>query len=73
MGTNRRDMTVRIVPLASLEAGESRVGGSVTERVALVSAQSASLWLRTGRALPEYTRASMPVLVTPLGHRPDRD
>lgn len=66
MSTPRRDMTVRIVPLGSPEANESRVGGTIAERVALVAELSAMLWVHTGRPLPVYTRATMPVIVTTL-------
>ena len=66
-------MTVRLVPLHSREAGDARVGGTATERLALVIQLSEMLWARTGRPLPKYTRATMPVTISPLGARPDRD
>ena len=65
-------MTVRLVPLQSLEAGEARVGGSAGERVALVARLSEMLWLRTGYPFPEYTRATMPIVVTSLRDQSDR-
>ena len=37
MPTDRRDMTVRVVPLDSREAGDSLVGGTVAERISLVA------------------------------------
>lgn len=73
MDTNRRDMTVRIVPLGSADTGDSRVGGTPAERVALVVELSEMLWARTGNPLPIYTRSAMPVQVTTLGARRDRD
>ena len=59
-------MTVRVVPLWSDEAGESHVGGTGADRLALVRTLSEELWARTHRPLPTYTRATMPVNVTTL-------
>ncbi len=63
MSTARRNMTVRVVPLRSPEAGDSRVAGTPSERVALVGVLSADLWTRTQRPLPIYERTAMPVRV----------
>ncbi len=65
-------MTARVVPLRSREAAESRVGGTIAERLALVIALSESSWSRTGRPRPRYTRATMPIVVSALnaGHDP---
>lgn len=63
MPAARRNMTVRVVSLHSLEAGGSRVAGTPSERVALVGVLSADLWARTQRPLPSYERAEMPVCV----------
>ena len=73
MATDRRDMTVRVVPLESDEAGDSRVGGTAAERVALVGKLSAEVWARTHRPLPAYTRATMPVKLTTLREQTHRD
>lgn len=59
-------MTVRVVPLGSLDASASRVGGTIAERVTLVGILSADQWALTHRPLPEYTRATMPVRVRTL-------
>lgn len=59
-------MTARVVPLDSAEAAEARVGGTVAERVALVAELSRLLWARTGRPLPTYSRATMPIVLTTL-------
>jgi hypothetical protein len=69
MPSSRNAMTVRIVPLGSREAGDARVGGTPAERLRLVARLSEALWVRTGRPLPNYTRATMPVA---LGTRHDR-
>ena len=63
-------MTVRLVPLHSREASEARVGGSVAERVALVARLSDMLWTRTGRPRPDYTRATMPIVLTSFQQPP---
>jgi hypothetical protein len=72
MATDRRDMTVRVVPLRSDEAGDSRVGGTAAERLALVGKLSEELWARTHRPLPTYSRATMPINVTTLSALTDR-
>ncbi len=63
MSTARRNMTVRVVSLHSPEAGDSRVAGTPSERVALVAVLSADLWAHTRAPLPVYERAAMPVTV----------
>ncbi len=59
-------MTVRVVPLTSREASESRVGGTPSERLALLTELSLSAWALTGRPFPTYTRAMTPISVRPL-------
>jgi len=73
MLTDRSRMTVRVVPLDSPEAGEARVGGTAAERLALVARLSESSWALTHRPLPSYTRATMPIVISPLGARPNSD
>ena len=60
-------MTVRLVPLSSAEASDVRVPGSAAERVALAVRLSEMMWSHTGRALPTYSRATMPIVITSLG------
>ena len=67
--SRRRKMTVRIVPLGSQEAGDARVGGTVAERLALVTELSHRAWALTGRPLPSYTRRTMPVRLTTLAEQ----
>lgn len=62
-------MTVRIVPLRSSEAGDARVGGTVDERLALLTELSRRAWELTGLPHPSYTRATMPVRVIPLAEQ----
>lgn len=69
----RQNMTVRIVPLHSREAGDPTVGGSVAERLRLVAQLSETSWKLTGRRLPVYTRATMPVVVTTLKAQAGRE
>ena len=59
-------MTARVVPLTSREAGDPRMGGTVDERVAAVAELTLSAWTLAGRPLPDYTRATMPIVVTTL-------
>ena len=59
-------MTARVVPLHSREAGDVTVGGSAADRLVLVAQLSETSWKLTGRPLPVYTRATMPVVVTTL-------
>ena len=66
-------MTVRRVPQGSREAGEARVGGSMDERLALVSVLSLSAWANSKRQLPVYRREEMPIRRTTLLARRDRD
>jgi len=64
-------MTARVVPLASKEAGDPRMGGTAAERVAAVAELTRTAWTLSKRPLPTYTRATMPVVVTTLArHSP---
>lgn len=59
-------MTARVVSLHSAEASDATVGGTPEERLALVARLSETSWTLTGRPRPEYTRSTMPVVVTTL-------
>jgi hypothetical protein len=61
----RRRMTARVVPLGSAEAGDARMGGSISE-LAAVTALTLEAWRLSGRPFPVYTRATMPIVVTTL-------
>ena len=63
----------RTVSLRSREAGDSRVEGTIDERLTLVSVLSLSAWENSGRPFPSYARSEMPIRVVRLGARPDRD
>ena len=52
--------------LQDREAGGATVGGTVAERLAPVAQLSETSWMLTGWPLPEYSRATMPVVVTTL-------
>ena len=73
MSRDRTRMTGRVVPLSSPEAADARVEGTIAERVALVRELSDMMWARTGRPLPRYTRATMPVHLTTLQAQADHD
>ncbi|MGQ0814822.1 MAG: hypothetical protein ACT4O1_10205 [Gemmatimonadota bacterium] len=66
MNRDRHNMTVRIVPLHSQEAGDARVGGSMAERLALVAELSRRGWTLAGKPTPAYTRDAMPFRLTTL-------
>lgn len=57
---------VRIVPLASNEAEDAYVEGSIDERLALLARLSRRAWAATGRPIPSYPRAAIPVVITRL-------
>ena len=59
-------MTARVVPLSSGEAGDARMGGTPQERVAAVEELTLAAWKLAGRALPSYTRETIPVVVGTL-------
>lgn len=59
-------MTARVVPLTSPEAGDQRMGGTIEERVSAVTELTLEAWRLSGRRLPTYTRATMPIVVTTL-------
>jgi len=69
MARDRSQMTARVVPLRSDEAGDGRVGGTAEERLALVAELSQRAWALTGRPIPRYTRETMPVRLRRLGDR----
>ncbi len=73
MSERLRAMTVRVVSLHSREAGDARVGGSAGERLALVTRLSEMSWRLTGRAIPSYTRATMPIALRTLSTQCDGD
>lgn len=66
-------MTARVVPLASREAGDPRMGGTVDERVAAVAVITEQAWALAGRPFPTYARATMPVVVTTLAAQSDAE
>jgi hypothetical protein len=62
----RNQMTARIVPLQSDEAGDGRVGGTAADRLSLLADVSSRMWELTKRPRPTYTRNLMPVKMTTL-------
>jgi hypothetical protein len=63
---DRSHMTARVVPLDSDEAGDARVAGTPTKRLAILADLSRRMWDLTKRERPAYTRGTMPVRVTRL-------
>lgn len=66
-------MSGRVVPLASTEAGDSRMTGTVAQRLDVVAQLTSLGWTLTKKPLPSYTRRTMPVIVTTLLAQDDRD
>ena len=66
---DRSHMTARVVPLDSDEAGDARVAGTPTKRLAILADLSRRMWALTGRPEPLYTRATMPVRLTSLAEQ----
>ena len=64
--TPDRRMPVRIVPLTSREAADAYVEGTIDERLALLASLSRRAWAATGRPSANYTRATIPVVITRL-------
>ena len=62
-------MTIRIVPLGSDEASDGRVGGTVSERLALVRELTQRMWALTRRPLPAYSRSTIPAKLTTLAEQ----
>jgi hypothetical protein len=69
MESDRHNMTVRIVPLNSQDAGDARVGGTVTERLALIAELSRRSWGLTGITTPTYARQVIPFRLTTLAEQ----
>ncbi|MEX0691636.1 MAG: hypothetical protein WD934_05295 [Gemmatimonadales bacterium] len=67
---NRSHMTARVVALSSPAAGDPRMGGTAQQRLAAVAELTAEAWRLSGRPLPTYTRATMPIRVATLKDHP---
>jgi hypothetical protein len=59
-------MTARVVRLTSAEASDAHMAGTPEELVAAVSELTAEAWRLAGRALPDYSRATMPITLGTL-------
>jgi hypothetical protein len=66
----RSDITIKVVPLHSDAAGDAHVGGTAAERLAMVTELTLLGWELSGRDLPSFTRANMPMQVFRRGHEP---
>ena len=65
----RYDMTARILPRRSAEAASTYVVAPRERRIAMVEELSAELWALAKLPLPSYSRAEMPVHITPRVRR----
>lgn len=62
----RREMTYRIIPLASDEARDSHLGATIRQRLDMLAELSNLAWIATGRPFPSYDRRHIPVRFTTL-------
>jgi hypothetical protein len=65
----RRNMTYRVVPLDSPEARDARLGTTAAERLLMLRELSRMTWTASGRPLPTYTRAHMPIRLSTLSEQ----
>jgi hypothetical protein len=63
---DRSRMTAQVVPLTSAAAGDSRMGGTIDDRVAAVAELTVEAWRVSGLPFPAYTRATMPIAIGTL-------
>lgn len=69
MKRERANLTVRVVPLRSDEAGDGRVGGTAAQRLAIVADLSRRMWALTRQPVPSYARATIPLRLTTLSEQ----
>ena len=65
----RREMTYRVVPLGSAEAASVPRGRTAGECLDMLDELSRLAWNATGRSLPSYSRAEMPIRLSTLGRQ----
>jgi hypothetical protein len=66
-------MTVRIVGLGSAEAGDSKMGGSIADRVSAVGELTELAWRLAKRSFPSYSRRNILFRLTTLRDQEDGD
>lgn len=66
MTRDRRDMSSRVVPLESREAGLPPCPPGIEARLVLVTRLSREAWELSRRPIPAYTRATIPVAIRSL-------
>jgi len=59
-------MTYRLLALKDQQAGDARLGASVAQRLEMLAELSRLAWEASGRDMPQYARATMPVRMTTL-------
>ncbi len=69
----RTGMSYRVVRLDSAEARRSPAGASDAERSEMMMPLAIAAWVGSGRALPSYTRADMPIHLATLADQGARD
>lgn len=66
---DRTQMTARVVALGSDDAGDARVPGSPTVRLAILADLRRRMWELTRRPYPTCSRGTMPAKVTTLAEQ----
>ena len=69
----RTGMSYRVVRLDSAEANRSPAGSSDVERSEMMMPLAIAAWVGSGRTLPSYTRATMPIRLTTLAQQGTSD
>lgn len=62
----RKNLTARVVPLGSPEAGAPPCPPDPAGRIELLTRLSRESWELSGRPWPSYTRETMPVVIRTL-------
>ena len=62
MPKDRSHMTVRVLSLSDPKVGDAFVDAGGSTRQAMVYHLSLAAWRQTGRPMPVYTRATLPVV-----------
>lgn len=66
---NRAALRAHVFPLGGEPREDAGAGMNAAERLALVADLSREMWALTGRPVPTYTRAEMPVAMIPSAGR----
>lgn len=65
----RNDLTYRVVPLQSAEAGSAPAAVTLGQRLEMIRELSRMAWSSAHRTPPAYTRATMPIRLSTLAEQ----